>query len=1082
MIKIYPFLLLFIGSSGYSLGQFGGLNPATGDGNHPMRVGENWKIDGIASSQKPVFPFSEAGYDITVSGIVRSETGEPMPGVNVVEKGTANGTSTDAEGKYSLSVSGENATLLFSFIGYTTQEIPILNQTVIDVQLVPDIHTLEEVVVTALGIKREAKALSYSRQSMDVSNLTEAPATNIVSSLSGKIAGVQITPPSTNTGSARIIIRGNNSITGNNQPLFVIDGIPVDNETGDANVRTSGNNQLDYGNIAANINPDDIESIEVLKGPNAAALYGSRAANGVILITTKASSSTGFKVTIHSNSTFQRIREFPEYQNMFGAGSSFDIDGSGSTDNPERIPDMRVFNRSWGAPLLGQPVIGINGEVRPYLPQPDNVKDFYQTASLVTNSVAVEGGGSDNNYRLSYTNYSGESIVEGINENNRNNINLRLFNTFTRWLTLDSKVTFINNKVNNRQYMNGSNRNPVYQYAYMVRDVPLHEFAVYKDANGNEINTHRNFLNPYWAINENPNEDTKNQLLSAFNLNAKFNDWLRLSAKVGTEMYWQDGYTFNNKGAQSSPNGEMSTFNNSLESANADLILFASNEVGQFSINSFVGAGRFQRKNKRNRQQINSLIQPGLMNLSNSSEPPIVSQFSAEKIINSAYASVSVGYNNYLFLEATGRNDWSSTLPPANNAYFYPSIGGTFVFTDAFDLNDNILSFGKLRASYAIVGNDTDPYQLVPTYSFDGIYNDQAYASLSSTFFNPDLKPEKTTSLEYGGDFRLLENRLSFHVTLYQSSTINQIVTAQLTPASGFTERYYNAGEIANWGTEMTLSGIPVRSDDFTWNVLLNFAKNNSEVKSLVEGIDRFQLNSWFGRAVVYAEMGSPYGSIYGRGWKRDEMGRKLVSPNGLPISEADHYLGNAMPDWTGGISNNLKYKNFALSVLVDIRAGGEFYSGTFRRMHIAGNSASTIEGREDYYLHSYIYGESRDNLTGGYIWEDAYFEEGSPNNKYITPQSTGFPNLDEEQIMDASYVKLREVVLGYSIPALFLKKAFISNATVSVSGRNLWTIHKNAPKGIDPEASVTSGNGQGIEYGSLPPQSTFGVDVQLTF
>jgi TonB-linked SusC/RagA family outer membrane protein len=967
-------------------------------------------------------------------------------------------------------------------MGMITLEQQVEGETIINVQLDSNQETLDEVVITALGIKREAKSLSYSRQAADVSTITEAPTTNIVSSLSGKVAGVNITPPSTNTGSARVVIRGNNSITGNNQPLFVIDGIPVDNETGDANVTTTGNSSLDYGNIAANINPEDIASIEVLKGPNAAALYGSRAANGVILITTKSSAGNGFRVTLNSNTTFQRIREFPDYQNMFGAGSSFNINGSGSTNNPEGIPDMRVFNRSWGAPFLGQPVIGINGDIRPYLPQPDNVKEFYKTATLLTNSIAVEGGGSENNYRFSYTNFLGGSIVSGINENQRNNVNLRIFNTFNNWLTLDSKLTYINNTVKNRQYMNGSNLNPVYQYAYMVRDVPLDEFRLYKDAEGNEINTHRNFLNPFWAINENPNEDTKNQILGAFNLNAQINDWLRFTAKIGAEMYWLDGYTFNNIGAQSNPNGEMSTFNNSLESINADLILFANNQFGNVSMDSFVGIARFQRTNRRNRQEINSLIQPGLINLSNSSEFPNVNQFSAKKIINSAYASLSLGYQDYIFLDATARNDWSSTLPAANNSYFYPSIGGTLVFTDAFNLNNDFLTFGKVRASYAIVGNDTDPYQLIPTYSFEGIYNDQAYAELSSTFFNPDLKPEKTSSFEYGADFRFLKNRLNLGLTFYESSTTNQIVTAQITPTSGFTDRYYNAGEIANWGTEISLSGALVRSEDFSWNVILNYAKNNSEVKSLVEGIDRFRLNSWFGRANVFAEVGSPYGAIYGRGWKRDDQGRKLVDEAGEPLTETDQYLGNANPDWTGGISNSFKYRNVDLGFLVDIRSGGEFYSGTFRRMHIAGNSASTIRGREDYYLHSYIYGESRANLRGGFIWEDAYFEDGTPNNKYISPQSNDFSQLDEEQIMDASYVKLREVVLGYNVPASFLSKVFVTNARISISGRNLWTFYKNTPRGIDPEASVTSGNGQGIEYGSLPPQATYGLDLKLTF
>ncbi|MDT3400995.1 SusC/RagA family TonB-linked outer membrane protein [Mucilaginibacter terrae] len=1033
-------------------------------------------------------PLQLLAQQVSVSGkVTDAADGKPLTGVSVrVKSGGGAATMTNHDGDYTIKVPERNSELIFSYLGMNTQEVKVNGRTTIDVSMVVNQTALSTVVVTALGIKREAKSLSYSRQTMDVSTLTQAPSTNIVASLSGRIAGVQITPASTNTGSARIVIRGNNSISGNNQPLFVIDGIPVDNEAGDGRVTTSGNVNLDYGNTASNINPEDVESIEVLKGPNAAALYGSRAANGAVLITTKKSVGGKFRLTINSNSTFQRITEFPDYQDQFGAGSSFKLDGSGSTTNPQRIPMLSVFNRSWGAPLLGQPVISVNGQLKDYLAQPDNVKDFYQTAAMLTNSVAMEGGTAANNYRLSYTNYQGGSVVDGINKSSRHNANIRMQNKFTNWLDMDSKVTFINNKVVNRQYMNGSTRNPVYQYAYMVRDDQLSEFENYKDAYGNETNTHTDFLNPYWAINENPNQDVKNQLLGAFNMNAKLTSWLKLTAKLGTEMYWLNGYTFNNKGSKSSPNGSMSTLNSNLQSTNADFMVFTNNKVGKLSVNSFIGAGTFRTKTERNDQSINSLIQPGLINLSNSGEFATVNQFSSKKIINSVYGSVSLGYNSYLYMDLTARNDWSSTLPPANNSYFYPSVGGSFIFTEAFkgltSQFKNLLSYGKIRASYAVVGNDTSPYQLTPTYRFNGIYNGQAYASLSSTFYNPDLKPEKTGSFEYGIDLQFLKGRIAFGATHYKTSTTNQIVSAQITPTSGYNARYYNAGEIENTGTELTLSGAPLKSKDFSWTVSANYAKNNSLVKSLVDGVNSFQLNSWFGRLLVFAEVGQPYGVIRGAGWKRDEQGRKLVAATGLPIADPNIVLGNAMPDWTGGFSNTFRYKNFNLSLLVDVRKGGKFYSGTYRRSYISGANEASLAGREDYYLHSYIYGETAASLAGGFIFKDAYFEDGTPNNKYVSPQSNGFANIDEMQVFDASYVKLREVVLGYDLPSSLVKRLKAVSARISVSGRNLWTIYKKAPKGIDPESSVTSGNGQGIEYGSLPPFSTYGVDLRITF
>jgi len=1021
-----------------------------------------------------------------IKGRVTDETdGSGIPGVNVIlniNEGRRLGTITSVNGEYAVQVPAGTKELIFSYTGMLTKTETINGRNIINVQLKFENTQLQNVVITALGIKREAKALSYSRQGMDVSTLTEAPSTNIVSTLSGRIAGVQITPPSTNTGSARVVIRGNNSITGNNQPLFVIDGIPVDNETGDGNVRASSNHDnLDYGNIAGDINPEDIESIEVLKGPNAAALYGSRAANGAILITTKKSNGEKFRASISSNSTFQQISEFPALQNMFGAGNSFKLEGSGSTNNPGRIPDLRVYYRSWGPPMIGQPVISINGTEKLYLPQPDNVQEFYQTARMLTNSLTMEGGNKQNNYRFSYTNFNGNSVLDGVNNSYRNNANIRVFNTFTPWLDLDSKITFVENTVKNRQYMNGSNRNPMYQYNFMVRDDQISEFLNYKDEYGNETGSHRDFSNPYWLINENTNQDTKNQLQGAFNVNAKINNWLKLSGRLGTEMYWTNGYAFNNKGAMEDPNGKMSTFNNSLKSSNLDLILFANNKIGKLSINSFVGAGRFQTENSKNTQKINSLIQPGLINLSNSSEFPTVSQFSSKKLINSVYGSTSLAYNNYLYLDLTARNDWSSTLPSNNNSYFYPSIGGSFIFTEAIKgIPNNVLSLGKLRASYAVVGNDTSPYQLIPTYSFNDIYNNQAFASLSSTYYNPDLKPEKTGSYEYGIDLSFLKNRLTFNATQYHSSTTNQIITAQITPASGYTRRYYNAGEIANWGTELTLSGTPIQKKKFSWNILVNYAKNNSEVVSLIDGVNSFQLNAL--SVLVFAEVGHPYNIIRGTGWKKDEQGRKLVAADGKPLLDENAYLGNSLPDWTGGISNSFKFKNFNLSFLVDIRSGGRFISGSYRRGYTSGARIETLEGREDYFLHSYIYGESAANLTGGYIHKDAYFIDGTPNNKYLTPQSNGSSDAYSESIFDASYVKLRETVVSYNIPSSFLKKSFLSSAKIGVSGRNLWTIYKNTPIGIDPESSVTSGNGQGIENGSLPPMRTFGLDIKLIF
>lgn len=1034
------------------------------------------------------FSLTVLAQERTVSGVVTNPEGEPLQGVSVSANVSnfKGATLTNAKGAFAINAPSAATALVFSYAGMQTITENINGRNVINVRMAYQTRQLDTLVVTALGIRREAKALSYARQKMDITNITEAPTTNIVTSLSGKIAGIQITPPSSNTGSARIIIRGNNSITGNNQPLFVIDGIPVDNEAGDKNLATSGNNNLDYGNAAANINPEDIENIEVLKGPNASALYGSRAANGAILITTKKASGKRFKVTFNSNTTLQTVTEFPEYQNVFGAGNSYKLEGSGSTSNPLRIPNERVFNRSWGAPLLGQPVIGINGQVKKYLAEPDNISGFYQSAAMITNSIALEGGNAQNNYRFSYTNFYGNSFVKGINENTRHTINLRVVNNISSKFSFDSKITYTKSTVKNRQYMNGSTKNPIYQYAFMIRDVRLDDYRDYIDSNGNESNTHTDFLNPYWAINENPNKDTKDQVLGAFNANFNFTPWLKLTARLGSEMYWVDGYEFNNKGAQSDPDGFLRTINNKLNNLNADVILTANKKFGNISLNTFAGVGRFQSQTLRRTQQINSLIQPGLINISNSSEFPTATDFVTKKAINSLYGSASFGYKNYLFVDVTARNDWSSTLPVENNSYFYPSVGGSFIITDAFKEAKKILSFGKIRGSYAVVGSDTDPYQLDPTYAFTGIYNGQAYATLDNTFYNPDLKPEKTASAEGGVDLRFLKDRLSLSYTYYRSATTNQIVTAQISPASGYQKKYYNAGEIKNRGHEIVLGGTPIQNKKLSWDVLVNFAKNNSKVVSLIDGVNSFLLNSWFGNANVYAEVGQAYGSIRGRGWMRDSLGRKLVAADGGVLTTPNTFLGNALPDWTGGITNNFKLGNFTLSFLVDVRKGGSFYSGTFKRWTQSGNTAFTLTGREDWYLRTYILGEDPLLTQTGFRFPDTYFVDGRPNDKWLNPMSAfqgkGYFANEELEMFDATYVKLREVVVGYNMPSSLLKRTNISNARLSLSARNLWTIYKNCPRGIDPEASVTSGNGQGIEYGSMPPSTTYGFNLILTF
>jgi len=1011
---------------------------------------------------------------IKVTGKVTDDTGESLPGVIIAVKGTSIKSVTNNNGIYNMTLPDSSSILIFSYIGFVSQEIHVGNKTIINVQLKPGANALQDVVVTALGIKREARALSYSQQKVDVNQLNEVKSPNFINSLSGRIAGLQVVPSGFNTGSARVIIRGNNSITGNNQPLFIVDGMPIDNTPGD-------DGSIDYGNGAADINSADIESMEVLKGPNAAALYGSRAANGVILITTKRGSAGKLKVTFNSNLQFQQLSELPDYQNAYGVGTSFYI------DNTHTLPVASVNYRSWGSPMLGQPYVALNGVIKPYLPQPNNVRDFYSAAHLFTNSIAIDGGNNLSTYRIAYTNYDGTSVVQGLNDSKTHNIDLRLTNELSKSITLDSKITYSRGIVNNREYSNSNGRNPAREYSQMARSTDLSELMPYKDPlTGKEIGTHRNFSNPYWVINENPNEDTKDRVIASINPQVTITPWLKYVGRFGADIAWLDGYEFNNIGSviAGNPNGYMRTFNTKQQNFNLESFFTATKYIGRFSFIGIMGASSFISGYENRQVTVNSLLQPGLINLSNAAEYPIATQTIRKKQIHSAYGSLSLGYHDYAFLDITGRNDWSSTLPKANDSYFYPSIGGSLVITDMLNVKSDLVSFAKIRASIADVGNDTDPYKLNQTYSFNGFFNGATLASLSTTMNNPDLKPEKTSSVEFGMDLILFKNRVTINATHYNSTTTNQILSASLPVSSGYTTRIYNAGEIKNWGNEVTLNVAVIKSTKFNWNTQVNFSDNRSLVVSLIPGVDRFVLKNKSSYIYVDAQVGKPYAYLRGLGVAHDAQGHMLLDAGGgLLTKDTDQPFGTAMPDWLGGIYNSFSYKNFTMDFLIDIKKGGLIYSGTYSQMLVNGVAAETLYGRDDYYKHSVIYGESATELSGGAIW-NAYFADGTKNTKYQSPQSYEYdrPNYANFVMFDASYVKLRELSFGYNFPVKLLSHTPIKTARFSLVARNLAILYRKTPKGIDPEATSTSGNGQGIEDGAMPPNVTYGFNVNLTF
>jgi TonB-linked SusC/RagA family outer membrane protein len=1066
-----------------------------------------------------------------ISGIVRDGTDNMnvLPGVSVQVKGTTRGSVTDLNGKYTITVQSGDKELIFSFIGMKSQAVSIGNKTVIDVTLTTDDNLLNEVVVSALGIKRENRSLTVAQQRVNAETMAEVRDQNIVSALAGKVAGVMITPPPSSTGSARIVIRGNSSFTGDNQPLFVIDGMQIDNSDGSKSVNK--NDGLDLGNGASDINADDIESIDVLKGPNAAALYGSRAANGVIIITTKKAKDGRFKLSFNSNTMFRYISQWPAFQNAFGVGHVSTMiggdggkvleiyDAEGNMYPYPGIPSIqKVINvisqsgRSNGGPHIGIPYIGLDGNIHTYSPQPGNVYDFYQKASTFTNNVAVEGGNIDNNYRVSLTNFHADDVVEKQNMVNKNTITTRFYNTLIKNLTLDSKITVIDEDTKNRRYSNQSNFNPLYMYTIMPRTMTLDQLANYKLPDGTEAVTLSGIHNPYWTINETANEDKKLRVLANFDLSYQILPALRVSLKYGREYINTKTFEYKNKGAQSTDIKERSGFYkeqfNTTDNTMYEWLLVYNQHFFKdlFSVVGTIGGSRLDYNGFWAYSQIETLKQAGLAHISNSDNPPKSDEsIAGRKRINSVYASASFGYGDFIYLDLTGRNDWSSTLPKAHNSYFYPSVGISWIPTELLKIPTRIF-YGKVRASYAQVGNDTYPYRLEPYYNFDANnrVNGYSYASIDGTLPNPQLKPETTGSYEIGADLRFLNGRINLDLTYYNSRSFDQIVEAEMAASSGYNKRVYNAGEIENKGWEIAARVRPIENRLFNWSADINFTKNTSMVKKMIEGADRIQLGEVFDMLNV-VQLGYPYGSMFGRQWLKDQQGRLMVTSDGSPVKKENVYLGNFNPDFLLGIGNMFRYKNFDLYVLIDIKKGGKLYSGTMRQAIRNGVISGYEKDHEAYWMRKVIMGDSggSDDLWGGTIFDNIYYYKPEmydntdnmnpvdPNyvpekcNLYYWPGDIGYyvNDVSEELVTyDASFVKLREVSIGFNLPKSLIYKIKMTNARISIVGRNLWTFYQKTPRGIDPEAALNAGNGQGLESGSLPPTTTLGFDIKIAF
>ncbi|SDL40798.1 SusC/RagA family TonB-linked outer membrane protein [Pedobacter antarcticus] len=1032
--------------------------------------------------------------DTTIKGVVKASTGETLPGVSVALKGSSQVVATDINGSFSI-VAPDRSILVFSYIGFQVQELQInRNAGALLVTLQPTENALNEVVVTALGINRQKKSLGYAVQEIKGQDLAEAKETNLVNALAGKIAGVRVTNSQGDMGSSRVVIRGETSISGNNQPLFVVDGIPVDN----SQLNSAG--ARDYANAISDINADDIESISVLKGPNAAALYGSRAAAGVIIIKTKTGKSKrGVGITVNSNTVLETIATLPVYQNAFGQGSeglfSY-VDGKGKGLNDG-------VDESWGPRMDGRllPQFFSKGVAVPFVAHPDNVRDFFQTGYSLNNGIAIADATEKFDYRLSYNNLKQVGVVPNSGQG-KNSVTLNTTLRLTPKLSLTANANYSKLGSDNLPGTGGSrSTSTMLQFAWFGRQVDINELKNYLDEDGNTFNWNNSYYsNPYWVAYENTVSQNRNRLIGSVGLNYKIIDGLDFNFRTGTDYYNDRRKVRVAYGTNGSPFGSYTESAFTVSETNTDGTLNLNKKLSSdFTLEALVGANIRSRYIEQNDQSAPRLAVAGLYALNNSRDPLTSSNIYNKLKSYSIYSSAQLGFRNYLFANITARNDWSSTLPAQNRSYFYPSFNGSFVLTEALDIKSEVLDYAKIRGGWSKVGKDADPYRLINTYGFSAPFGSNPQLSPSTTDLNPNLKPETTTSTELGAEASFFNKRVRLDLSLYNTNSYDQILSVDVSQSTGFKSKLLNAGKINNKGIEVQLGVTPVKKA-FTWDVDVNFAANRSRVISLDDAglLQNYVVAT--NSAQVIASVGQPYGTLFGNAFLRDAGGNIIVNSTGAPQTDpSKKVLGKYTPDWIGGISNTFSYKGLSLGVLIDASIGGSIYNGTYATGTYTGVLASTLPGRgAEFGGISYYYpdnkkangtvrvGNGAAAPTGAVVYDDGIVfngvsADGKPNEKVLPAQQyyKSFRTIDEANIFDASYVKLREVKLSYNLPAKWIRPLNLQGVSVSLVGRNLLIIHRNVTD-IDPEVAFNTGNGQGLESLSNPTTRSYGFNINI--
>ena len=1016
----------------------------------------------------------------TVTGTISDSAGSPIVAATIREKGKQNFTSSDATGHFKIEVL-PNALLEISYAGFETVEISTDNSAPV-ITMRPRSNQMEGVVVTALGIKRQKKSLGYAVQEVKGETLNDIKDPNLTNDLTGQIAGLQVVRSGNGpAGSSQIRLRGNNSL-GFSQPLIVVDGMPISNNTGRG--PTVGgtddfyNPSLDMGNGLSDINPDDIASVTVLKGPAGAALYGSLGGNGVILVTTKTGQKQpGAGISVTSSVGFQSIFTSPKQQNVFGQGSD------GRSDQP-------TSQLSWGAQMTGQTVTDWTGKSVPYQPY-DNVNNYLNNGIISTQNISFQQQFNATSIYASYSRLDNKSIIPG-SKLARNNITARAVTKLgqnQRW-TLDTKIQFINANAYNRPLEGRNDNNIFLTLNTFPRSLDIRQFSKSVDSAGNQT-WYRpgNTSNPYWAKQYQLNQDTRNRFILYGSLKYQFNSWLDASVTGATDMYTTSSNAKQYAGAPGNLPGSYSVGNENYYQTNYSTLISAKKEnlFGKFGGSISVGGNIQAYRDDQFNGSAGTLRVPNLFTVNNAQGNPTFKQQFAEKRINSVYSSVELNYDGYLFLNGTWRTDWSSALSKANRSFSYPSVNLSYVFSDMIQNHGGTLpswfSFGKLRAGYATAGSDLDPYKLNNTYYIGLDPNNNTTAYSNTTLFNPDIKSQLIKSTEIGAELRFFKSLVGLDITWYKSNATNQIITLPMDPLSGYTGRIINAGNIQNAGIEISADArilTAQSSNSLGWNLSLNYAHNSNTVKSLYPGVDRYQLGG-FDQIQVLAIAGQPYGQIYGSKLARVtdpkdvNYGKMILSGSGLPQGTGDTLLGNQQAKHIIGLTNKFTYKHFSLSVLLDASLGGKMYSFTLSSMESAGTAAATVvNGRRDSMVVAGVV------ATGANTY--------APNTTRISPQQywtalgTGNTGITEANLFSASNIRIRNVQLSYSLPKSVISGTPLQRASLAVSCNNVWLISSHM-HGVDPESSYATGSPAiGFESGSVPSTRTYYVTLSLGF